>query len=227
MAAMPARAGTAVVIWPVDPVIEADETATALWLENRGTQKVVLQLRAFGWSQETGEDAHVRQDDVAMSPPLAEIAPGERQLVRLIKRRPPAGGTERAFRLLIDELPPAIDAGQASGPVAGLAIQMRYSIPLFVEGAGMTPKAVPHLTATIIVEGGRRYARIVNGGTRHARLSDLAITHNGRRTMISAGLAGYVLPGATMRWALPDDVPPGGTLSVAVNGVEQTIAVGA
>lgn len=37
LASLPAWAATSVLIWPIDPVLEADQKAGALWLENRGT----------------------------------------------------------------------------------------------------------------------------------------------------------------------------------------------
>jgi len=32
------QAASSVLIWPIDPVLEADQQASALWLENRGTE---------------------------------------------------------------------------------------------------------------------------------------------------------------------------------------------
>src|ERR1700761_1881242 len=76
----------AVVLWPVDPTIAAGQTATALWVENRGAQPVTLQVRSLGWSQTGGEDQYDRQDEVVTSPPIANVAPGKRQLIRVIRR---------------------------------------------------------------------------------------------------------------------------------------------
>lgn len=41
-------------IWPIYPVIQNDQQASALWLENQGNQAVNMQLRIFSWSQEGG-----------------------------------------------------------------------------------------------------------------------------------------------------------------------------
>ena len=45
------QAASSVLIWPIDPVLEADQQASALWLENRGTETANLQIRVFAWSQ--------------------------------------------------------------------------------------------------------------------------------------------------------------------------------
>nr|WP_230950166.1 hypothetical protein [Burkholderia cepacia] len=53
-----AQAATSVMIWPIDPVIESDQRATALWLENRDTRPVTPQIRVLGWREEGGEDRY-------------------------------------------------------------------------------------------------------------------------------------------------------------------------
>ena len=45
------QAASSVLIWPIDPVLEADQQASALWLENRGTAPANLQVRVFAWRQ--------------------------------------------------------------------------------------------------------------------------------------------------------------------------------
>lgn len=46
-----AQAAASVMIWPIDPVIKSDQRAAALWLENRDTRPVTLQVRVFGWAE--------------------------------------------------------------------------------------------------------------------------------------------------------------------------------
>lgn len=214
-----AARASAVVIWPVDPVIEAGEQATALWLENKGDAPVTLQVRSLAWSQPNGEDRLDRQDVVVASPPIAEVQPGARQLVRLV-RRASGPAPETAYRLLIDELPPPPAADQADAPRARLSVQMRYSIPLFVHSGAA---AAPRLDARLSGGASGRVLLIRNGGETHARLTDLRLVAGGREVVVRAGLAGYVLPGATLSLPLP---PPGdqvGAVKVGVNGVDQIL----
>ena len=49
LCASAAHAQSSVVIWPLNPTIALGEQATALWLENHGTEPVMLQIRALGW----------------------------------------------------------------------------------------------------------------------------------------------------------------------------------
>lgn len=214
-----ANAG-AVVLWPVDPVIAAGQQSTAVWIENRGTEPVTMQIRSLGWSQAHGDDDYTRQDAVVSSPPITSVAAGARQLVRIIRRAPDAGG-EHAYRLLIDELPKPVDRGTGS-TTASLAVQMRYSIPLFTYGAGA--RSTPALSARLVLAEGARWIEIRNTGDAHARLTDLKLVNHGRSTLLLQGLAGYVLPGATRRFRLPVTTPPAGTFVAGVNGVEQTLS---
>src|SRR5476649_1416502 len=101
------QAASSVLIWPIDPVLEADQQASALWLENRGNEAANLQIRVFAWSQKGFEDQYENQRDVIGSPPVARIEPGQKQLVRLTRTREIPPGQEQAYRIIIDEIPAA------------------------------------------------------------------------------------------------------------------------
>jgi fimbrial chaperone protein len=211
-----ARAGASLLIWPLDPTIEAGRKAGVLWLENAGNSAVTLQIRVFAWDQQNHEDAFVDQNVIVATPPFATIEPGKKQLVRLTLTAPVAAGEERAFRILIDEIPLAQPAESS-----GLRFQMRYSLPLFAYGQGLWRKeegrqsgamrAEPALSWTLVEEGGTKYVQVRNSGRGHARLSQVRFV-GGIRDATSAGngdidvatgLLGYVLPGRTMRWPVP------------------------
>lgn len=211
----------AVVLWPVDPTIAAGQTATALWVENRGAQPVTLQVRSLGWSQAGNEDQYARQDEVVTSPPIANVAPGERQLIRVIRRDAGTAPAEHSYRLLIDELPPPVDPTKPAAASAQLSVQMRYSIPLFTYDGAIA--ATPTLLAHTVVIDGKRYAEIRNVGQRHARLINLRIQNGARDFTVTAGLLGYVLAGSTMRWPLPEGAP-NGNIVVNANGTDTTLA---
>ena len=216
----PASAST-VVIWPVDPVLKPGEQTTGLWLENKGDKPVTLQVRSFDWAQRGGEDQLNPQDDVVASPPIATVEPGKRQLVRVFRRAAPSpdGAPEKSYRLIVDELPqaPHTGGGEAS---AGLAVQMRYSIPLFVYAADVATLA-PRLVPTYRATADEQAIEIRNTGAAHARLTDLRVGMGGQQRMVKPGLAGYILPGATLRIALPDNAP--GVVTVGVNGKDVTL----
>lgn len=218
-----AEAASSVLIWPINPTIESDASAAALWLENRGQAPVRLQVRVLQWSQQELNDELVPQQQVVGSPPMATVEPGKRQLVRLIRRQPAPAGREQAFRVIVDELLP--ERSQRENDL-GVQFQMRYSVPLFVYGAGAT---VPgkngsgaadgtDLSFRIAQDSGQSYLYVKNRGTVHARMSQASLMQGARALDIAQGLLGYVLPASEMRWPLPPGTPPGGaSLLVRVN----------
>lgn len=222
-----AQAAASVLLWPVDPVIEPGQRATALWLENRGDEPVLLQVRIFAWSQQDGAEALGPQADIVGTPPMVEVAPGARQLVRLTRTTPVPAGEERAFRIIIDEVPRPAATGSREG--GAVRFQMRYSIPLFVYGDGLAPPradaaAVPRLTWRVASQGGQSFLEVSNQGRVHARLTGALLEQQGVRSNLAEGLLGYVLAGSTMRWPLPAAAQPTGFLAT-VNGSAEPLAV--
>lgn len=235
------QAATSVLIWPIDPVLEADQKAGALWLENRGTAPANLQVRVFAWRQGDYDDQYQAQREIIGSPPVANIAPGQKQLIRLTRTGASPVGQEQAFRIIIDEIPPALpDAGNADKPQAAIRFQMRYSVPLFVYGQGLWGKpdangqrdssgvGKPALSWRQVSVQGRPFVEIRNTGPVHARLTDVMLQQGGQQRPLVEGLLGYVLPGASMRWPVPQPMTAASVLKGRVNGQEpaQTLSQG-
>lgn len=231
-----AMAAASILIWPIDPVIEESQPATALWLENRDNKTVYMQIRVLGWQQTAGKDDYSNQSQVVASPPVATIAPGKRQLIRLIKQAPVPAGQEHAYRVLIDEVPIKDQPGNGAdnGAQLGLKFQMRYSVPLFVSGAGVWTKqdyehprdyaqaSQPKLSYRLLQQSSDRWLEVRNQGNVHARISK--VTLEGK--LLNGGLLGYVLPGSQIRFALP---PSGGFASgrllATVNDNKQPLTI--
>jgi fimbrial chaperone protein len=229
-----AQAASSVMIWPVDPVIEDGQRAAAMWLENRGANNVSLQIRVFRWSQSGTTENFENQEHVLASPPLATIPPGQRQLVRLMNTGPVAPGEEQSFRVLVDELPevdPPNDGTPGSSPSAtiGVKLQIRYSVPLFINGKGLVTKVAqgnPTQTGQVnlrwrtVREGDSHYLVIRNSGNMHARLTNVQWSGAPQPQVINAGLLGYVLAGSEMRWPLAGPPPPGLKPEARINGAQ-------
>ncbi len=239
-----AHAASSVMIWPVDPIIEDDQRATALWLENRGTDTVSLQIRVFGWGQVGGQENFVNQEQLIASPPLAVIPAGQRQLIRLMNTVPVPDGKEIAYRVLVDELPDTdVAPGKSqdgSNSAIGVKLQIRYSIPLFVNGKGLWTKptpgksrdpatmASPSLSWRTVREGSELFLSVRNSGAAHARLTAVQwvpSTPNATSApvVINPGLLGYVLAGSEMRWPLTTPPPMGHAPEAKVNGGETPV----
>ena len=223
-------AASSILIWPIDPVLEADQQASALWLENRGDAPASMQIRVFAWNQDGFDDQYQNQRDVVGSPPVATLAPGQKQLIRLTRTKSFPAGEEHAYRIIIDEIPAPLPpaAGDNAKPAAMIRLQMRYSVPLFAYGAGLWSKVdasrprdaagigLPQLSGRTLSVDGKPYIEIHNRGAVHARLTEAVLKSGGQSKTVVDGLLGYVLPGATMRWPAP--VAQGDALQVRVNG---------
>ena len=230
--AQSAQAASSILIWPIDPVLEADQQASALWLENRGDTPANLQIRVFAWNQEGFDDKYQNQRDVVGSPPVATIQPGQKQLIRLTRAKTFPAGEEHAYRIIIDEIPMPLPPSEAGSNKAAAAVrlQMRYSVPLFAYGAGLWSKpdasrprdpsgaGLPQLSGRAVKVDGKPYVEVVNRGAVHARLTEAALKLGAQSKPVVDGLLGYVLPGATMRWPAPAQ---GDALQVRVNGQAQ------
>lgn len=230
LASSPLHAASSVLIWPIDPVINSDEKATALWLENKDSQPVYMQIRVLGWQQKAGQEDYSNQSAIIASPPVATILPGKRQLIRLIKNTSVPAGQEQAFRVLIDEIPrkdPNEDAPMPSLAM-GLKFQMRYSIPLFIYGAGLKSEDANNpatffplnLSYKLIQDNGKSWLAIRNQRQTHARISRVSLYNKN----INSGLMGYVLPGNEMRFQVPASAS-GGQLTALVNSHSKPIVI--
>lgn len=220
--------GGSILIWPVDPVIEADERAAALWLENPGKAPITLQVRIYAWAQADGKNAYAEQDVVVGTPPIVTIAPGAKQLVRLTRTVAAPTAAENAYRVVIDEIPVA-SAERAAG--AAVSFRMRYSIPLFTYGSGASPPATasrpaapkhappaPVLRWKVVRDATGMSLEISNSGPVHARITQASLLAGTARQPLAEGLLGYVLPGQAMRWPLAAGQAEGADLVASVNG---------
>lgn len=208
---LPAWAGNSVLIWPIDPKILSGDKATELWLENRGEATTLMQVRVFSWMQVEGQEQYQTQQTVVASPPLVRIEPGQKQQVRLISQTPPPAGKERAYRVLLDEIPTPQKPGENQ---AGLSFQMRYSVPLFTYGEGTSADtARPDLSWQIADQGGGSVLLITNHGNGHARLSKVSL---GGRSL-SNSLLGYVLAGSLNSFPLNFPASNRSELSAVLN----------
>lgn len=190
------------------------QNADALWLTNSGTAPVQVQVRVYEWRQDTGQDQLLPTTDLQVSPPMQSLAAGQQQLIRVVRSEPAAPASQRAYRVVVDELP-TVDPRRT-----GMQFVLRYSMPVFVQpdaGTGLEYALQARLTR---LDDGRPALEVHNSGNSYAQLADLGLGPANRPQIIHPGLLGYVLGGQTMRWPL--DIPAarlaGATFSAKING---------
>jgi fimbrial chaperone protein len=180
--AAPARAQPPQTVMDVAPTtldLQPDR-AGLFFVTNHGARPITVQIEAMDWrQQDTGGPGRLTPSTVLLtSPPMARIAPGGRQSVRVLARGP--AQRERAFRLLVSQLPDAADDGD------GVHVLLQFSVPVFV---GHDPRRAPQIHWA--VTHGVLAAR--NDGTQTVKLEGLRVNGAPR-----AGLS-YLLPGALLR----------------------------
>ena len=199
-------------VQPVNIFLHAGEQSTTLGITNQAETNTAVQVRAYLWTQQDGQDKLTPTTDLLVSPPIASIAPHETQIIRLVQRTSPAQ-KEVTYRILVDQIP------AAAAP--GIRIVLRLSIPLFAESM---VRANPHDRFRLLRDGDKLTLIGVNDGNRHDALHKLELhAPDGLVLQPTKGASPYLLQGSTQHWQiaggkLPDSVKEVNLTATGVNG---------
>jgi fimbrial chaperone protein len=194
---------------PTRVEIGPGQTATTIELQNRGATAAV-QVRPYAWTQRGDADELTPTAEIVVSPPIFTVPEGDTQVVRLLLRAT-SGNSERAYRLIFDELP-------RIGPGQQIILALRTSVPVFaVPSGGTTPE---HLRWTAERGTGGPVLTVQNTGGRAVRVRTVSVDLPGdkKSTATSMGKDPNVLPGATRHWLSRDwsGLAPGSVLTLHV-----------
>jgi fimbrial chaperone protein len=208
--AAPVATAQALSVLPVNVFFAPGQKASSVTVTNVGTSETSIQIRAFAWAQTDGGDQLTDSDAVVLSPPLATIAPGASQVVRLILRQLPQG-REAAYRILVDQIPPPAEPGIVH-------MVLRMSIPIFAQPP---TRAVPHVQFHLEADSGKLILVGVNDGLSHESIRDVELTtSDGRKLKEEPNASPYILANVTRRWpiATQGTLPqPGETLQLTAH----------
>jgi len=206
MTALPAQAEG----FDARPVtIETQDGLASIVLTNPGDRKIYLETQVYDWSQNAaGQNVLVESDTAIASPPAMWVAPRSTYNLR-VKLPGGAPGQERAYRVMIKQLPDRSDI-QAGRIVFALT----QSLPAFVEPTEARP---PSLRGRFI---DARRILIANDGGRRARLANISQDNR----VVAPGLIGYALGRSALTIVLPASVHPG-TIEVETDAGRRTIEV--
>jgi fimbrial chaperone protein len=218
-ACVPAMAATFSVN-PVRIVLSGARPNAALQITNYGDEAVTIQAHIVTWAEMQANEEP--SDAVLLNPPIFTIPARSSQFIRLGLRQANRSQEERAFRLVLDELPRPAPAG-----FSGLRTLVRMRIPIFSE-----PMVAPRLKlsweASRMPSGGMRIL-VLNTGNTHIQMLALKVADN-QEASFSSNAMTYLLPGESHEW-LVDDARFAASEQVRVQartdagGVDETVAL--
>ena len=118
--------GAGLQVAPVSVALAQAERAAVLTISNTGTSPMNVQVRAYKWTQ-SEQDEYVLDatNDLIVSPPIMQLAPGAQQELRLIRTQP-SSAQEQQYRIIVDELPSPTVALKK-----GINLMLRHTFPSF------------------------------------------------------------------------------------------------
>lgn len=208
LGAAPRASAGSVELSPITLQMVGKERTTTLRVRNTEAAPITLQLRAVDWSQANGEDIYTPSRTLAVSPPVFTLKSGETQTVRVVVEGVTTIATEKAFRLILDQIQKEPLKGEA-----GVIVPIRVLLPVFLTpSVASRPKLSWKLNAA--PSGGVLTAS--NTGDARERVVGLKVTSGATEVAGDQGLSGYVLAGASHSWSLSG--AGAGTSKVSVSG---------
>lgn len=184
-------------------------TAGVIEVLNTSGGPTTLQAQQRSWTQQEGQDVHGETRDLILSPAIFTLKPGEKQVVRIALRGTPDAQRERAYRVLISEVPaPQL---KVTPDASGFRVALRMDLPLFV---APLQAAAPQPSYALDATGAQLLVR--NAGDSHIRYADFSVLQAGRKVVELPIFT--VLAGSERRFDLPrDKFGAGGGLRVQAN----------
>ena len=174
---------------PVRVDLRAGQTGGSIEVINNGSTEIQLTVERFAWRAGASGDQLEPTADFVASPPLFDLRPGERQVLRILFVRPADPQRQLTYRIALQESPARL-------PATGLATVLRVTLPVFVT----PPRAVPSLQWRRVDSPDGTFLEVENRGDATALLAGIRL--EGARDL--EGGSGYVLPGQTRRWRAPE-----------------------
>lgn len=211
-ASVPARTGS-LEVGPIRMQMIGPERTSTLTIRNSGSEPINVQIRTVDWTQPEGSDLYMPSSVLMASPPLVTMAPGESQVVRVVVEGMPHAPAERAFRLILDEIPSTSDALPT-----GVKTSLRVLVPVFVTPSTDSRSS---LQWSARQDDGQLTLTATNQGSARERLINMQLSAGGRP--IGDPLEGYVLAGGRRIWTVDTGAAPVSALTLSAEGEYGTV----
>jgi fimbrial chaperone protein len=229
-------AGAQVLINPVVVELGARQrvVAVTITLSDKARAPMRLQTELLRWRQDVhGEAVTEPSDDILVTPPIAELRPGEKQLFRVTLRGPRPAPEELAYRLILEDISEAPATTEAVGGIS-IKLRMRYDLPVLVAPLGPVVNELrwklcaPEAASAVTISskpsdrGPEACVRLLNAGNRRVKVQTLTLTGEGWQQALPLKDGVNVLVGDEHEWRVPLQANQAG----AVRGVQVGTARG-
>ena len=181
---------------PILVSLKPGAMSETITVANHAKERLRVNIKLMAWTQDAdGKDVYAESSDLVYFPRQLDIDPESKKIVRL-GLKSPAGASERAYRLFVEEVP---DVGGTTARAA-VNFNFRFGVPVFVPpvAAGNGCEVgEPRL------EKGKVSIPVRNDGNEHVRLLPLKVS-DGADT-VQAITAWYSLPGTARTYTA--DIP--------------------
>lgn len=185
-----ASAVQAVTISPVLVELSASQRVASVTLSNPSDQAISFQAETLTWNQLDGTDHYEPTEELMVTPPIAEIPPQSSQIFRVTLRRPLADNTEKAYRLILEDV-----SEELSTQPGVIAIRFKHNLPVFVAPAGEMKDSLRWSQCAAAM--GKGCVHLDNEGNRRIRILELTVAGKGGQQTVQGGT---VLAGAWKQW---------------------------
>jgi fimbrial chaperone protein len=225
VALLTGQAGAQVLIDPVVVQLGAQQRVATVTvsLTDKAATPLRLQAQVLRWHQDAqGEDLTEPSNDLLVTPVIAEVKPGQKQLFRIALRGPRTGTGELSYRLVLEDIAEP-QAAATSAPGMTINFRMRYDLPVLLAPTAAAIDRVSWMPCKATAPApAQACVRLRNDGNRHVKFTALTLDGDGWQQEARLPKGVSVLAGAERELR----VPLQGGHSLPVRGVRLQTAQG-
>ena len=182
-------------------------------LTNLADRAVAVQVEAFSWKQENGQDIYNKTDDLFYAPPIVRIPARDKVNIRFRMKKAADVNYEKTYRVYFQEVAAKLSGENDNEIAAGMQFKIRFGVPLFY--ASVKP-SWPSLKLTSNPAPSSPFSlKLKNSGTSHLKIKavllypeDTDIKNVTGKPLASGAVNGkgavYILGGSSTEFTLPD-----------------------
>ncbi len=198
VAVAPRAEASSFTVNPIKVVLSDKEQSALLTLQNKSTEELRFKILMQEWKQSPrGEMQLGDTKDIVVYPGLLSLPPGGERKLR-VGATVPAGPTEKAYRVFVEELPPLRSAKEASK--SEVKVLTKMGVPIFLRPVAV--KAAGAVGGMALAKGSLSFT-LKNSGNLHFLVQSVlvkAVDGAGTSTFEKRPEGWYVLAGGTRSW---------------------------